>query len=99
MVDDMPSLASTWPPCDNWQLTVDHTQGIMKPLPASLSFHFKDILIILNISQNTVRNSALFERVRKHGYEVLYMIEPIDEYCVQQLKEYDGTLFTLLKPL
>jgi len=30
------------------------------------------------------------ERLRKAGLEVIYMIEPIDEYCVQQLKEYDG---------
>ena len=30
------------------------------------------------------------ERVRKRGFEVLYMTEPIDEYCVQQLKEFDG---------
>merc|ERR1712121_626177 len=27
---------------------------------------------------------------KKRGLEVIYMIEPIDEYCVQQLKEYDG---------
>ncbi|KPM03324.1 heat shock protein 90-like protein 1 [Sarcoptes scabiei] len=37
-----------------------------------------------------VANSAFVERVRKRGYEVIYMVEPIDEYCVQQLKEYDG---------
>jgi len=37
-----------------------------------------------------VANSAFVERLRKAGLEVIYMIEPIDEYCVQQLKEYDG---------
>merc|ERR1711975_128910 len=30
------------------------------------------------------------ETLRKKGFEVLYMVDPIDEYCVQQLKEYDG---------
>jgi len=35
-------------------------------------------------------NSAFVERVRSRGFEVIYMIEPIDEYCVQQLKEFDG---------
>lgn len=35
-------------------------------------------------------NSAFVERLRKAGLEVIYMIEPIDEYCVQQLKEFEG---------
>lgn len=30
------------------------------------------------------------ERVKKRGYEVIYMIDPIDEYSVQQLKDYEG---------
>lgn len=43
-------------------------------------------------------NSAFVERLRKAGLEVIYMIEPIDEYCVQQLKEYDGkTLVSVTK--
>merc|ERR1712119_73979 len=37
-----------------------------------------------------VQNSVFVERVVKRGFEVLYMTEPIDEYCVQQLKEYEG---------
>ena len=24
------------------------------------------------------------------GLEVLYMVDPVDEYCVRQLKEFDG---------
>merc|ERR1712002_871735 len=50
----------------------------------------KDIYYITGENRETVKNSAFVERVKKHGYEVLYMTEPIDEYCVQQLKEYDG---------
>lgn len=43
-------------------------------------------------------NSAFVERLRKHGLEVIYMIEPIDEYCVQQLKEFEGkTLVSVTK--
>jgi molecular chaperone HtpG len=37
-----------------------------------------------------VANSSFVERVKKRGFEVVYMTEPIDEYVVQQMKEYDG---------
>lgn len=50
----------------------------------------KNIYYITGESKEIVANSAFVERVRKRGYEVIYMVEPIDEYCVQQLKEYDG---------
>merc|ERR1712073_100466 len=30
------------------------------------------------------------EKLKKRGLEVVYMTEPIDEYVVQQLKEFDG---------
>ncbi|KAJ6218312.1 hypothetical protein RDWZM_009469 [Blomia tropicalis] len=50
----------------------------------------KDIYFITGESKEIVANSAFVERVRKRGFEVIYMTEPIDEYCVQQLKEFDG---------
>ena len=48
------------------------------------------IYYITGESREQVSNSAFVERVKKRGFEVVYMVEPIDEYCVQQLKEYDG---------
>jgi len=50
----------------------------------------KDIYYITGESRQVVEQSSFVERVRKRGYEIIYMTEPIDEYCVQQLKEYDG---------
>ncbi|XP_012691054.2 heat shock protein HSP 90-beta [Clupea harengus] len=58
----------------------------------------KAIYYITGESKDQVANSAFVERVRKRGFEVIYMTEPIDEYCVQQLKEFDGkTLVSVTK--
>jgi len=50
----------------------------------------KDIYYITGESRDVVQTSAFVERLKKRGFEVVYMTEPIDEYVVQQLKEYDG---------
>lgn len=48
------------------------------------------IIYLLGESREAVSTSAFVERVKKRGFEVVYMTEPIDEYVVQQLKEFDG---------
>ncbi|KAJ6641586.1 Heat shock protein 83 [Pseudolycoriella hygida] len=50
----------------------------------------KHIYIISGETREQVSNSSFVERVKKRGLEVVYMTEPIDEYVVQQLKEYKG---------
>merc|ERR1711878_183802 len=50
----------------------------------------KDIYYITGESKDVVAASAFVERLKKRGFEVVYMTEPIDEYVVQQLKEFDG---------
>lgn len=50
----------------------------------------KSIYYISGESKEQVANSAFVERVWKRGFEVVNMTEPIDDYCVQQLKEFNG---------
>jgi molecular chaperone HtpG len=50
----------------------------------------KDIFYITGESKQAVAHSPFIEGLKKKGYEVIYMVDPIDEYVIQQLKDFDG---------
>merc|ERR1712093_516960 len=49
----------------------------------------KDIYYITGESRASVAQSPFIESLKKKGYEGLYLVDPIDEYMVQQMKDYD----------
>jgi len=50
----------------------------------------RHILYISGESIEAVENSPFLERCREQDLEVLYLTDPIDEYAVQNLSEFDG---------
>ncbi|XP_078423916.1 endoplasmin [Cetorhinus maximus] len=51
------------------------------------------IYFMAGASRQEVESSPFVERLLKKGYEVLYLTEPVDEYCIQALPEFDGKRF------
>ncbi|KAI5537445.1 heat shock protein 90 family member family [Trichomonas vaginalis G3] len=58
----------------------------------------KGIYWISGETKEAVMNSPMLEVFRQKGIEVLFLIDPIDEYCFQQLNEYsDHKLMCITK--
>jgi molecular chaperone HtpG len=56
----------------------------------------KEIYYITGENRKQLEASPFTEAARKRGLEVLYMTDPIDEYAMQQMKDYEDKKFVSL---
>ena len=67
---------------DKWTSLPDYVSR-MKP-------DQKEIYYITGENLSMLANSPLLEKLKEKGYEVILMTDPVDEWVVQSLGEYDG---------
>ncbi|CAF1362612.1 unnamed protein product, partial [Didymodactylos carnosus] len=51
------------------------------------------IYFLATMSIEEAEKSPFVEKILKKGYEILYLTDPVDQYCMQSLPEYEGKKF------
>jgi len=65
----------------------------LKDYVARMKPEQEQIYYLTGESRKMIENSPHLEALKEKGYEVLYMVDPVDEFLLQQLTEFEGKKF------
>ena len=71
----------------------DGTRVFLEDYVKDMPSEQKDIYYLLAEREDDARRSPQLEQARKHGCDVLLWCDPVDEYLVESLREFDGKKF------
>ena len=65
----------------------------LKEYVACMPSEQKDIYFITGENRTVLENSPHLELLRSKGYDVLFLVDPIDEWVMQSMTEFEGKKF------
>lgn len=76
-----------------WSSSSGDNQTSLKEYVSRMKEGQDKIYFVTGEGKKSAAISPSMEKMRKLGYEVLYMIDPLDEICSQSMQDFDGKKF------
>ncbi|XP_018651354.1 putative endoplasmin [Schistosoma mansoni] len=89
IIDDLPNRTKLSKFLRFWTSNSTENQSSLADYVSRMKNGQEDIYYLTAASIAEAKSSPFVERLIKKGYEVIYMIDPVDEYMLQSLTEYD----------
>ncbi|CAH8552445.1 unnamed protein product [Schistosoma curassoni] len=89
IIDDLPNRTKLSKFLRFWTSNSTENQSSLADYVSRMKNGQEDIYYLTASSITEAKSSPFVERLIKKGYEVIYMIDPVDEYMLQSLTEYD----------
>ncbi|KAK4471639.1 hypothetical protein MN116_005048 [Schistosoma mekongi] len=89
IIDDLPNRTKLSKFLRFWTSNSTENQSSLADYVSRMKKGQEEIYYLTAASLSEAKSSPFVERLIKKGYEVIYMVDPVDEYMLQSLTEYE----------